>query len=256
MKISTRFLLLLACGAAALLAEDFWVKKPFTEWTPKEISKLVSDSPWAKEVAVPLGEGRGGMRGGGAPGGRGGSDTGAFGDASGGGDTGGGGRSGGGRGGRGGSGAGDTSEAPGGQMVQAAAVVVRWQTALPVREALILDKYGAEKAGSEEAKKVLAQDPPNYVIVMVGLPSGMLRSAAQGLKEGTSLVVKGKDPIMAENVQASQRGPVSDVYLVFPRKTPLTLEDKEVEFKCKLGKTLVQKKFKLKDMVVAGRLEL
>jgi hypothetical protein len=256
MKLSTRFLLLFACGAAALLAEDFWVKKPFTEWTPKEISKLVSNSPWAKEVAVPLGEGRGGMRGGGAPVGGGGSDAGAFGDASGGSNAGGGGRSGGGRGGRGGSGAGDTGEAPGGQMVPAAAVVVRWQTALPVRQALILDKFGAEKAGSEEARKVLAQDPPNYVIVMVGVPSGMLRSAAQHLKEATSLVVKGKDPIMAENVQANQRGPVSDVYLIFPKKAPLMLEDKEVEFNCKLGKAVVQKKFKLKDMVVAGKLEL
>jgi hypothetical protein len=244
MKLSIRFLLLLACGAAALLAEDFWVKKPFTEWSPKEIAKLVSDSPWAKKVAVPLGGG--GMRGGGGMPGS--SDAG----------EGGGGMSGGGRGGRGGRGGGgaDTSDAPGGAMVQAVEIVIRWQTALPIREALVLDRYGAEKAASEDAKKALAQEPTTYVVALIGLPSRMVQAAAKGLKEGTSLIVKGKEPIMAGNVQANQRGAAADVYFVFPKAAPLSLEDKEVEFNCKFGRTEIQKKFKLKDMVVAGKLEM
>jgi hypothetical protein len=244
MKLSIRFLLLMACGAAALLAEDFWVKKPFTEWTPKEIAKLVSDSPWAKKAAVPLGGA--GMRGGGGMPGM--SDAG--GEA-------GGGMSSGGRGGRGGRGGGvDTSDAPGGAIVQAAEIVIRWQTALPIREALIMDRYGAEKAASEDAKKALAQEPTTYVVALIGLPSRMVQAAAQGLKEGSSLVVKGKDPIMAGNVQANQRGAATDVYIVFPKTAPLTLEDKEVQFNCKLGRTEIQKKFKLKDMVIQGKLEM
>ncbi len=53
----------------ALWAADVWVAKPYTEWTAKDVDKIMSDSPWAKQVSVTLDLGRGGGSGsaGGAP---------------------------------------------------------------------------------------------------------------------------------------------------------------------------------------------
>ncbi len=47
---------LVAFGAAAittlLTAADFWTKKPYTDWTPEETNKLVTNSPWAWQKGV------------------------------------------------------------------------------------------------------------------------------------------------------------------------------------------------------------
>ncbi len=47
-----------------------------------------------------------------------------------------------------------------------------------------------------------------------------------------------------------------DVLFVFPRTRPFTIDDQEVTFATKLGISGVKLKFKLKDMVVDGKLEL
>ena len=43
---------------------------------------------------------------------------------------------------------------------------------------------------------------------------------------------------------------------LFPKTTTFTAEDKELEFSSKFGKTAVKHKFKLKDMVFNGKLEM
>ena len=46
------------------------------------------------------------------------------------------------------------------------------------------------------------------------------------------------------------------LYVAFPRTDPIVLEDKNVEFEMKLGPMTVRGKFKLKDMLFDGKLEL
>ena len=36
-------------------AEDFWEKKKYAEWTDKEVRQMVTNSPWARRVEIPLG---------------------------------------------------------------------------------------------------------------------------------------------------------------------------------------------------------
>src|SRR3977135_2951661 len=75
MKHLSRLLFALGCAAFLLVAEDFWVKKPFTEWSVKDATKLLQNSPWSHEVSVggamPMegGSSGGGRRGGGGTGG-------------------------------------------------------------------------------------------------------------------------------------------------------------------------------------------
>src|SRR5262245_17120035 len=34
------------------LAEDFWTKKEYMQWTDEEVRKIMTNSPWAKDVTV------------------------------------------------------------------------------------------------------------------------------------------------------------------------------------------------------------
>ena len=42
-------------AAATLCAADFWVAKPYTDWSEKETGKMITDSPWAKRVSISMG---------------------------------------------------------------------------------------------------------------------------------------------------------------------------------------------------------
>jgi hypothetical protein len=53
-------------GAIPLLGADAWSKKP-SEWSDKDIQKILTKSPWAKEATVALNFAGGGLDG--APGG-------------------------------------------------------------------------------------------------------------------------------------------------------------------------------------------
>jgi hypothetical protein len=255
MKRLPRFLFALGCTAFLLVAEDFWVKKPFTEWSVKDATKLLQNSPWSHEVsigggALPMegGPAGGGRRGGGGMGGN--NDMGGM--ATGGTDSGSGGRRG------NGGGPGYPSDAAGDPRASSMLVRVRWQSALPVRQAIVLTQLGPEKADSDQAKKFLSQVSNEYVVAVVGLPPALDRVPEEQLNElakGAALQRKDKDPIPAGAVQRIP-GEKGSVAFFFPKTSAITLEDKEVEFVSKVARIEVRRKFKLKDMVVADKLEL
>jgi len=72
------------------------------------------------------------------------------------------------------------------------------------------------------------------------------------LLKNTSLSIKGKEPIVPTDLQS---GGATAVFL-FPKTVAIDMDDKEVEFSTKLGQTIVKTKFKLKDMVFNGKLDL
>src|SRR5271170_5137710 len=63
-------ILLTFVAALTLWAADVWVAKPYTDWTTKDIQKIMSDSPFAKSVTVIFENGgRGGIAAGSGKGG-------------------------------------------------------------------------------------------------------------------------------------------------------------------------------------------
>lgn len=229
---------LLVVFALSLLAADFW-KKPFTEWSDKDATKMITDSPWAKGTSVTMGGppspaaglgGGGGFGRGGAPGGP--------------------------------QGGGGSEIGPGAQGMSGPSfnVVARWETALPIRQALVRLKYGAEADKSADAQKVLAAQAQSYEIVLAGplgpfLP-GNPEESAKALMEVTALSSPRTGQIKPSQIEVSNPGRTMDVLFVFPRSMPFTVDDKEAEFTTKLGKSTVRYKFKLKDMVFNGKLEM
>ncbi len=222
----------------ALLAADFW-QKPYTGWSEKDAAKMLTDSPWAKSASVSMGS-----PGGGAPmppGGGGGFGGGAP---------------------RGPQGGGGSEFGPGAQGSAAPTfdIVARWQSALPIRQAFVRLKFGAEAEKSPEATKALEQQERPYEIVLSG-PMGMFLAgkpgdAAKALSEVTFLSSRGKGETKPVQIEVGKPGKTMDVLLAFPRSMPFTVEDKEVELTTRLGMSTLKFKFKLKDMVLNGKLEM
>ena len=237
MKKAAGLLLLFTCG---LLAADVW-QKPYTDWSDKDAAKMITNSPWAKSASVSMvGPGGNGAAPPIVPGG----GVGASGR--GGGPQGGGG----------------SEFGPGaqGSAVPSLDVVARWQSALPIRQAYVRLKFGAEADTSADARKVLDQQERPYEIVLSG-PMGMFLAgkpgdAAKALSEVSFLSSSRTGAMKAFQIEVGQPGKTMDVVLAFPRSMPFTVEDKEVQFTTKMGSSILKYKFKLKDMVLNGKLEM
>lgn len=232
--------------AVCLWAADFWQSKPYTEWSDKDVQRIETNSPWSKQVSVSLGDAP-------AP------NTGRS-------------KKGGGGGGGGGdmeSGGGNLSPRAGTQDVGGGVIpngggagltlTVSWRTALPIREAVAKAKFGAEAGTSADAKKMIEEEQNFYAIMVTGLPARAIRAndkMKESLLKGTELIVKGKDPIQASDVQKGGNEQTTMLLFLFPKTTPLTVEDKDVEFSTRLGPIVIRQKFHLKDMVFNGKLDL
>jgi hypothetical protein len=264
---------------AGVAAEDAWKTKDSSQWSEQDINQILNDSPWAKQVSVLLG-----VRGGeGSPGGRGrmaGPGGVAF---PGGGYPGGGGYP------RGGAGYPSGDEYPRGGSrgggeggASSFTVTIRWRSALPVKQAQ--ERSGQTVQPSEKSQKAEAEETgQEYVIAVMGLPVGgpvrrnrrrepesddgdnsesarQLRrdpeTVREELMERSQLVRKGKQALAPLDVKISPPDAPGEIRFVFPAREPIGLDDKEVSFDAQLGQIRIEKKFKLKDMVYKGKLEL
>jgi hypothetical protein len=207
-------------ATTAVAAVDFWNAKPYTEWSPKEVETILSDSPWARKISVVVpippretidAGGRGGR-----------------------GDDGGGGR-------------GFPVPAPQLKMT------ITWRSALPVREALARSDNGTAQPVSEQP---LLDRPEHYLITLSGLPARYQRVI--GSAATTSFLRRGaKAPIALFQGGIQQgAGGVLTLVFAFPRTDPIVVDDKEVEFVTTIGTIEIKQKFKLKDLVINGQLEL
>jgi hypothetical protein len=230
---------LLIAGIA--LGEDFWVKKEYTQWTEDEVKKVMTNSPWAKDVTVSappgtLGPGQRRPQNSnidvesGAAGGRG----------------------------RGGRGARSGDEAEGGGAGDVLlSLNMSWRSALPLRKAIVKSRLGGSTEVPSEAQQMLAKEQDEYVVVVSGVPARIARQIQDSPRLNSSTLKAGKKaPIAPKAVDFQARTQTVDVFFIFPKTEPITLEDKEVELDLKLGAMEAKRKFNLKDMVYNGKLEL
>jgi hypothetical protein len=277
-----------AC-AAMLFAADFWKTKDSSQWTDDEVSKVLSDSPWAKAKTIQpeqtqqrRGMGRrgggfgfpgGGLGGGGYPGGGGGGYP--QGGGGGGYPQGGGGYP------SNGGNSGDPAQS------EPMNLTIRWASAAPIQQALM--RQGA--SASDELKAIAASTEKYYVVSVLGLrlrqrplrsstvdaddpndngngngndndngPRGSSKQANDALRsqllDAAQLAPKGKSSIYAQDVQIVGPGGIDGVRFLFPRTNPISGNDKEVEFILNIRRIKVDEKFKLGDMQYEGKLAL
>ena len=243
---------LAAALPAPLRAADPWAKPP-SQWTDKDIQRILTDSPWSRAVSITM---SGGMP------------------------------MGGGRGGRGGRGGGGM----GGAMAPSITFYVRWQSAKPIKLATVRARMGAEADTSPQAREFVEREEPDYVIALIGppmeppaegrefpqarpgssTPPGEPDKAAKGgagerrggdpsqmleaVKQNTWLAWKEQEKLHPSSVAFAPGGQRNVLIFRFPKDHPIELEDKEVEFCTRRGPMEIRKKFRLKDMVYEGKL--
>jgi hypothetical protein len=215
--------LLKVVPATAFASKEFWNEKMPSDWTDAEIHQLLNQSPWAKEGSINDTSRRGSLASPGAGGGAG---------------VGGGGR----RAAR--TTASTRTATPSAGPVVAWKATVRWESALPVREALHRGAPG--------------ELPEDYILNVFGeVPGADPDSGFAILKDNTTLEHKG-DQIKLNRIELAPGNDVSEAgtLFYFSRLLALKLEDKEAIFTTKLGPLKVKCKFTLKDMLYRGNLEL
>ena len=240
------FIVLTFCYISVHAGEkDFWNTKPYTEWNEKEVETLLKRSPWSKSVVIGTSTmgGReaasvGARGGGGFP--RGGAIGTEDQEAGGGG----GGRRGGGE------------AAPPMRPVE---VLVTWY-AQPVRQAMArsIALRNAESRKEEIDRLLNYPEMPYFNILVIGWRGETRGDGGEGvrkLKEETFLERKNKQKInLADIILPKGRG--QPLVLLFPKevdgKPSVTLEDKEVTLRTRVGQSKIRVKFKLADMLIRG----
>lgn len=250
---------LLLASAGALWAAQPWNKDP-QQWTAQDARHVLLDSPWAQAVSATFGPELtpADMPQAPLPGA---ADAGIAGNKvnSGANWDGGPGR--------------DTSG-----RTPTLMVTVRWESALPVRQAILKLPASDRAAGDVYSAAQLARD---YILTVTGLvPAGRYTSAGQLQTEGKSSSdendsgVKPQDPepllegVMGTSRLATRGGALirpedvkleaatGTLHLFFPRTSKIGAGEKEVVFFTQFGSMRVTRKFRLKEMMYDGRLEL
>ncbi|HEV8041502.1 MAG TPA: hypothetical protein VGP62_21685 [Bryobacteraceae bacterium] len=251
--------------AVALLASDFWKTKDYTQWSSEEVTKVLTDSPWAKEITVTSGQQgqqqrRGGGRRGGGMGGGGGYPGGGGGYPGGGGGYPGGG-GGGYPGGGGGQGGGIHEQ-----------VVLRWDSALAIQHALLRQGHhpvSSDDSSKDASKPAIDINQKYYVVSVLGLSMPSRRSDSDSsdsdrqsnddlrsrFLDAATLVPKSKIAIQAEDVQFEGRNGSIAMRFLFPRTFPIDGE-KEIVFQFQSQGVKFEHKFKITDMQYQGKLAI
>jgi len=237
--------------AWAFASKEFWEAKPPSEWNAEEAERMLTKSPWAKG-AFPADNGETDLTdampaSGGFSGRPAGAQTAGHRDY----PT----RSG--------------SSAAGGNDQRPA--TVRWESALPVQEALRIGASTGPNGG-----KPNPEFEKYYVIALIGdLPTeaGHRRGGSGNsdgnndntdalrerrleiFKESASLERK-NGRIRPEKIDAPSGSNGPGFYFYFSRQDDISMDDKQVVFSTKLGAKLIKAKFTMKEMLYHGKLAI
>jgi hypothetical protein len=256
-KLQAAFLV--ACSGMILAGATAAWQKDFSSWTEKDANALVSNSPWAKRMSMPI-SGRPDQvvleqpeAGGGAPSAALGNPANTTANPNAGtaenrneansprnNNA------------KSQSGVSPTPGAPEAQPV----VTILWTSAVPVRLALLKLRAGATPPTSEQIAN--AEKPrDHYVIAVSGFPAPEAGSDPKSLASKAFLAIRGKAAVVATDSDYRKIGN-SDVYFFrFPRNTmEIAPGDQQVEFRLKMGKVEIKRKFDLAGMQYKGQLAL
>lgn len=139
-------------------------------------------------------------------------------------------------------------------------LIMRWASALPVRQAMALHQFGRSGLQSAGAAELLRGNEAEYVFEVAGFPAGMIPQGVKRfeaeLMDSATLLVKGRKAARALAASVPEHGRHLIATLRFPRFENVSDGDGFIEFSAKAGPMEMGQKFRLRDMSYKGRLEL
>jgi hypothetical protein len=132
-----------------------------------------------------------------------------------------------------------------------------WASAKPIRLAVLRLRSGDNVPTDADIQRA-ARTGAEYVLAVAGLPSPADAEVDPAqLKDGASLTVKGKPAATAVRSECRKIGNADVYFFHFPRTAlPIEAADRQVEFRMKLNKIEVRKRFDLAEMNYQGELSL
>lgn len=136
-------------------------------------------------------------------------------------------------------------------------VIVRWETAAPIRDA-------SRAAEIPWAGRIGGWEQQFYVITASGVPFGgrqqmdpeRVQQLQQRLLSGASLTPKGKSRVAPERVFVASAPGGTTLIFLFPRSAAISADDKDVTFETAAGALHIKAKFNPRDMAYHGKLAL
>ncbi len=140
-------------------------------------------------------------------------------------------------------------------------IIVRWQTAVPIRQAVARFHFGEESGTSEKIAKMLGRNEPCYIAGVLGLPGPLVGTNLEDLESAATLRIRNRPPIPAIQLLTDKlMSGAYNVFFFFPKNEPgahvITFEDEEVEFVLDSPLVEIRRPFKLSELVYDGKLEL
>jgi len=248
-----RWLAILGVVALAY-AGDAW-KKDFTQWSQDDVERILKDSPWAKETLARfdaevrkgrgdpgsgISVGAGDPLNGGMPAGPGRPPV---------------------------AGMSGPMDSASGAGLPTMNVTVRWESALPVKQALLRLKFGSQLPPESDPSYTLNRPEDHYIVGVVGLEMprkqkkpGADESPQDRMREEflatARLSRRGRSFIGASDVKINPPEARDEVLFYFPKTDPLSVDEKEVIFAAEQGAFEIRRVFHLKEMQYHGKLEL
>jgi hypothetical protein len=125
---------------------------------------------------------------------------------------------------------------------------------------MALSQFGGSGLGNERARELLDRDDPEYVIEIAGFPATLIRQGTERfeaeLLRSARLTVSARPSTAAVTVDVPPHGMHLMATLRFPRYADLAPKDGTIEVSADAGAFHIRQRFKLKDMMYGGRLEL
>lgn len=228
---------LILSGLALLAGDPSWRSKPISDWTEQDAARVLTDSPWAREVpATVLRRQTEDER---REGGKMGQEHGV-----------------------GFNGIDETRSklpasiselvkgTPSRTTSKAPKLLVRWESSLPVRAAELKARFIEPPTLESEG----------YRIAVYGVPGSALKgdpkTLGDPLKATAFLRREGKKDVHPVTVEVFEREDGLVVAYLFPPSTEIVRKDGRIEFHAQIGRMVLAQAFDLEAMMFQGQLEL
>ena len=139
-------------------------------------------------------------------------------------------------------------------------VTLRWQSALPIKQAIARFRYKDEVKTSQEAADSLTREEEFHILGVIGLPGQQQNYIPQHTIDNSMLIFGKRPDLHPVKVIPQMEGGKVSLYLFFPKfnedGTPtITEKDRKMEVFVTAWMYDISKKFGLGDMVYQGKLD-
>jgi hypothetical protein len=139
-------------------------------------------------------------------------------------------------------------------------LLLRWASALPVRQAAALYKQRDSKLPPAKINELVGVPAAEYVLELRGVPSEIAHSGAESVeaiaRQSCRLRTASGRVLKPVSARVNIQGAAMTVFIHFPRSEPIEMAERDVEFIGDFQIFEVRQRFRLSSMSYLGRLEL